>query len=53
MVGMPDGPDGGRLAKAKVYFQYQKENSTLTNKNKSALKFSQNQILPELFSCVM
>ena len=22
MVGMPDGPDGGRLAKAKVHFKY-------------------------------
>ena len=52
---MPDGPEGGRLAKAKVCFQYQKRNSTRTNKiqNKSAFKFNQNLILPELFSCVM
>ena len=41
LVGMPDGPDGGRLAKAKVHFWYQDGNLYLQNtltQNKSYIK---------------
>ena len=37
LVGMPDGPDGGRLAKAKVHFWYQDGNLYLQNTLKQKL----------------
>ena len=53
MVGIPDGPDGGRLAKPKVHFQYHDAKLFTNKKNKSSIKCNKNLVLPELFSWVM